>query len=354
MKTKRLLTGDRPTGPLHLGHYVGSLQNRVSYQTSHECFFVIADLHTLTTRPEKTHISQMNEYIQQIVLDYLSVGIDPDQSTIFVQSSVPGITELSTLLGMLVSAPRLERIPSLKEMVQSAGLDSMPFGLLGYPVLMAADILIPRANLVPVGEDNRGNVELARELARRFNHMYGEIFPIPEIIAEGTLIGTDGQSKMSKSINNAIFLSDDPATVEAKVMRMYTDPNRIRADIPGRVEGNPVFIYHEQFNQDQDQVRELKTRYSEGKVGDVEVKQKLAAAINLFLEPLRQRREKYTEDPDFVLDVLSDGAKSMQIEAEETLLQVKEVMGMQKYKQVPTGKDVKGQASDVLGGLAFV
>jgi tryptophanyl-tRNA synthetase len=143
MKTMRLLTGDRPTGPLHLGHYVGSLQNRVTYQSSHECFFVIADLHTLTTRPEKTHISQMNEYIQQIVLDYMSAGIDPDQSTIFVQSSVPGITELSTLLGMLVSAPRLERIPSLKEMVQSAGLDSMPFGLLGYPVLMAADILIP-------------------------------------------------------------------------------------------------------------------------------------------------------------------------------------------------------------------
>ncbi len=152
MKTKRLLTGDRPTGPLHLGHYVGSLRNRVTYQSSHECFFVIADLHTLTTRPEKTQISQMNEYIQQIVLDYLSAGIDPDQSTIFVQSSVPGITELSTLLGMLVSAPRLERIPSLKEMVQSAGLDSMPFGLLGYPVLMAADILIPRSNIVPVGE----------------------------------------------------------------------------------------------------------------------------------------------------------------------------------------------------------
>lgn len=354
MKKKRLLTGDRPTGPLHLGHCVGSLQNRVAYQSSHECFFVIADLHTLTTRPEKKHISQMNEYIQQIVLDYLSVGIDPVQSTIFVQSSVPGITELSALLGMLVSAPRLERIPSLKEMVQSAGLDSMPFGLLGYPVLMAADILILRANLVLVGEDNRGNVELARELARRFNHMYGDVFPIPEIIAEGTLIGTDGQSKMSKSLNNAIFLSDDPSTVETKVMGMYTDPNRIRADVPGRIEGNPVFIYHEQFNQNQDQVLDLKTRYRKGKVGDVEVKHKLAAAINLFLEPLRLRREKYAEDPDIVLDVLSDGAKRMQIETEETLLNVKEAMGLQKYQQVSPGKDIKGLANEVLGGLAFV
>jgi len=354
MKTKRLLTGDRPTGPLHLGHYVGSLQNRVTYQSSQECFFVIADLHTLTTRPEKTHISQMNEYIQQIVLDYMSAGIDPDQSTIFVQSSVPGITELNTLLGMLVSAPRLERIPSLKEMVQSAGLDSMPFGLLGYPVLMAADILIPRANLVPVGEDNRGNVELARELARRFNHMYGDVFPIPEIIAEGTLIGTDGQAKMSKSLNNAIFLSDDPTTVEKKVMGMYTDPNRTRADIPGRVEGNPVFIYHEQFNQNQDQVLDLKNRYREGKVGDVKVKQKLAAAINLFLEPLRQRREKYTEDPDFVLDVLSDGAKRMQIEAEETLELAREAMGLLKYKQALPGKDGERKTSEVLSGLAFM
>ncbi len=354
MKKKRLLTGDRPTGPLHLGHYVGSLQNRVAYQSSHECFFVIADLHTLTTRPEKTHISQMIEYIQQIVLDYLSVGIDPGQSTIFVQSSVPEITELSTLLGMLVSAPRLERIPSLKEMVQSAGLDSIPLGLLGYPVLMAADILIPRANLVLVGEDNRGNVELARELARRFNHMYGDVFPIPEIIAEGTLIGTDGQSKMSKSLNNAIFLLDDPSTVEAKVMGMYTDPNRTRVDIPGRVEGNPVFIYHEQFNQNQDQVLDLKTRYRKGKVGDVEVKHKLAEAINLFLEPLRQRREKYAKDPDFVLDVLSDGAKRMQIEAEETLLHVREAMGLKKYQQVSAGKDVKGLATEVLGGLAFM
>ena len=354
MTIKRLLTGDRPTGPLHLGHYVGSLQNRVKYQSNHECFFVIADLHTLTTRPGKDQISSMNEHIHQIVLDYLAVGIDPARSTIFVQSSVPGITELSTLLGMLVSTPRLERIPSLKEMVQAVGLDSMPFGLLGYPVLMAADILIPRANLVPVGEDNRGNVELARELARRFNNMYGVLFPIPEIIAEGTLIGTDGKSKMSKSLNNAIFLADGPALVEDKVMQIYTDPKRIRSDIPGKVEGNPVFIYHDQFNQNLEQVQDLKTRYSEGKVGDVEVKQKLAKAINQFLDPIRQRRKKFAEDPELVLDILSDGAKCMQIEAEETLSQVRDVMGLEKYQHISSKTDLLKQTSDVLGGLAFM
>jgi len=354
MTIKRLLTGDRPTGPLHLGHYVGSLQNRVKYQSNHECFFVIADLHTLTTRPGKDQISSMNEHIHQIVLDYLAVGIDPARSTIFVQSSVPGITELSTLLGTLVSTPRLERIPSLKEMVQAVGLDSMPFGLLGYPVLMAADILIPRANLVPVGEDNRGNVELARELARRFNNMYGVLFPIPEIIAEGTLIGTDGKSKMSKSLNNAIFLADGPALVEDKVMQIYTDPKRIRSDIPGKVEGNPVFIYHDQFNQNLEQVQDLKTRYSEGKVGDVEVKQKLAKAINQFLDPIRQRRKKFAEDPELVLDILSDGAKCMQIEAEETLSQVRDVMGLEKYQHISSKTDLLKQTSDVLGGLAFM
>lgn len=354
MRGKRLLTGDRPTGLLHLGHFVGSLQNRLAYQTSHDCFFVIADLHTLTTRPEKEHIEQMNGCISQIVLDYLAAGIDPGKATIFVQSSVPGISELSTLLGMLVSAPRLERVPSLKDMVQASGLRSLPFGLLGYPVLMAADILITRANIVPVGEDNRGNVELARELARKFNHNYREIFPVPEIIAEDTLIGTDGRSKMSKSLDNAIFLSDDPAAVEAKVMKMYTDPSRIKADVPGRIEGNPLFIYHDLFNSDQEQVEDLKTRYASGKVGDVEVKQKLAGAINSFLLPHRQRRTKYAQEPDLVQDVLSDGAKRMQIEAEKTLGLVREAMGLQSYKQAASGGYIESKTGEVLSGLAFL
>ena len=333
MIRNRLLTGDRPTGPLHLGHYVGSLKNRVAYQNSHKCFFVIADLHTLTTRSARDQILQMNQYVQQIVLDYLSVGIDPNQATIFVQSSVPGITELSAILGMLVSVPRLERIPSLKEMARSAGLDQIPFGLLGYPVLMAADILITRANLVPVGEDNRGNVELARELARRFNHLYGETFPLPEIAAESTLIGTDGSSKMSKSLDNAIYLSDSLAEVADKVMGMYTDPNRTRADMPGRVDGNPVFIFHALFNPDREQVEELKLRYIGGKVGDVEVKKELIRSLNRFLEPIREKRESFAESPNLALDVLSDGAKRMHIESLETLQLVKDAMGLQSYHQ---------------------
>lgn len=332
MKT-RLLTGDRPTGSLHLGHYVGSLKNWVKYQESHECYFVIADLHTLTTRPGKEQIAYMNEHIHHIVLDYLSVGIDSDLSTIFVQSSVPGIAELSTLLGMLVTAPRLERIPSLKDMARAEGLSAMPFGLLGYPVLMSADILLPRANLVPVGTDNRGNVELAREIARRFNHNYAEVFPIPEMKLEGTLIGTDGQAKMSKSLNNAIFLSDSPCAVEEKVMGMYTDPNRTSADVPGEVDGNPVFIYHDHFNPDQEEVLELNERYCQGKVGDVEVKKKLAKAINKFLDPIRCRREKYAIQPGLVLDILNEGSHRMQIMSDETLELVREGMGLQQYQK---------------------
>ncbi len=351
---KRLLTGDRPTGPLHLGHYLGSLRNRVKYQKSHECFFVIADLHTLTTRPGKEQIARMNEYIQQIVLDYLAVGIDPDQATIFVQSSVPGIMELSTLLGMLVTAPRLERIPSLKEMARSEGLTAMPYGLLGYPVLMSADILIPRANLVPVGADNQGNVELAREIARRFNRYYGEVFPIPEMELEGTLIGTDGQAKMSKSLNNAIFLSDTPAVVEEKVMGMYTDPNRTSADVPGKVEGNPVFTYHDHFNPDREQILELKERYRQGKVGDVEVKRKLALAINQFLDPLRSRREEFARQPDLVLDILFAGSRRMGLESEKTLDLVREVMGLQQYQKTIVSDDFSQEPERVLEGLAFL
>lgn len=350
---ERLLTGDRPTGPLHLGHYLGSLRNRVKYQESHECFFVIADLHTLTTRPGKEQIASMNEYIHNIVLDYLAVGIDPDRSTVFVQSSVPGISELSTLLGMLVTAPRLERIPSLKEMARSEGLSAMPFGLLGYPVLMSADILMPRANLVPVGTDNQGNVELAREIARRFNRNYGEVFPIPEMELEGTLIGTNGQAKMSKSLNNAIFLSDSPAVVEEKVMGMYTDPNRTSADVPGQVEGNPVFIYHDHFNPDLEQILELKERYKQGKVGDVEVKRKLALAINQFLDPVRARREKYACQPDLVLDILNEGSHQMQIESEETLALVREAMGLQVYQKT-IESDNNQESARVLEGLAFL
>src|SRR5688572_7537984 len=215
----RLLTGDRPTGRLHLGHYVGSLENRVRLQHQYESFFIIADLHTLTTRPEPQYIKEIPAYIREIVLDYLAVGIDPDVSTIFVQSAIPETYQLNLLFEMLVTVPRLERMPTLKDMARDANIDSMPFGLLGYPVLQAVDILLPRAQAVPVGRDNQSHVELAREMARKFNNLYGEVFPEPEPIIGDVplLVGTDGQSKMSKSLGNAIYLSDDAQTVEDKV-----------------------------------------------------------------------------------------------------------------------------------------
>ena len=232
----RLLTGDRPTGRLHLGHYVGSLRNRVRLQHQYDSFFIIADLHTMTTKPEPQYIKEIPTYIREIVLDYLAVGIDPQVSTIFVQSAIPETYELNLLFEMLVTVPRLERMPTLKDMARDANIDSMPFGLLGYPVLQAVDILLPRAQVVPVGRDNQSHVELAREMARKFNNLYGaEVFPEPEsIIGEGALlVGTDGQNKMSKSLDNAIYLSDDAKTVEEKVKGMYTDPKRLRATDPG-------------------------------------------------------------------------------------------------------------------------
>jgi len=329
MERKRILTGDRPTGKLHLGHYLGSLHNRVELQEAYDCLFIIADLHMLTTQPGKEKIAQVAGHARDIVLDYLAAGIDPEKSTIFVQSAVPETYELNLLFEMLVSVPRLERLPSLKEMARDANLDVMPFGLLGYPVLQAADILLPRAHLVPVGKDNEAHVELAREIARRFNGLYGEVFPVPEVMTEGpALVGTDGQGKMSKSRGNAILLSDDAESVRQKVMGMYTDPKRVRADIPGRVEGNPVFVYHDAFNADRDEVEELKARYRQGKVGDVEVKRKLARAINTFLDPMRERRAQYEGRPGLVEDILMDGVRRARGGAQETMELVYEATGL--------------------------
>lgn len=326
----RLLTGDRPTGRLHLGHYVGSLANRVRLQHEYESFFIIADLHTLTTKPEPQFIKDIPFYIREIVLDYLAVGIEPSVSTIFVQSAIPETYELNLLLEMLVTVPRLERMPTLKDMARDANMDSMPFGLLGYPVLQAVDILLPRAQVVPVGRDNQSHIELARELARKFNNLYGEVFPEPDsIIGEvPLLVGTDGQNKMSKSLGNAIYLSDDAKTVEEKVQGMYTDPKRLRATDPGTVEGNPVFIYHDAFNSNPAEVDELKERYRVGKVGDVEVKKKLAIAINAFLEPIRDRRAYFLAHPTIPQDVLASGIRRMQAEAKATMDIVRSLTGL--------------------------
>jgi tryptophanyl-tRNA synthetase len=327
---KRILTGDRPTGQMHLGHYVGSLRNRVQLQDKYECFFIIADLHMMTTRPEKEYLLQIHSNVYELLLDYLAVGIDPEKSVIFLQSAVPGTYELNLIFEMLVTVPRLERLPSLKDMASAANLDSMPFGLLGYPVLQAADILLPRASLVPVGKDNEAHVEITREIARRFNRLYGEVFPLPEALIGDvpTLVGTDGQAKMSKSLENAIFLADDPETVEKKVMGMFTDPKRVRADIPGTVEGNPVFIYHDAFNPDQDEVLDLKDRYREGRVGDVEVKKKLALALNNFLEPIQGRRLAFASKPALLEEIIQAGTNTMKTESDETMALVRQAMGM--------------------------
>jgi len=315
---------------MHLGHYVGSIKNRVQLQDEYECYFIIADLHTLTTKPERESIEQIEGNVREMLLDYFASGIDPERSTVFLQSAVPETFELNLYFEMLVTVPRLERIPSLKDMADAAHLERMPFGLLGYPVLQAADILLPRAHLVPVGKDNEAHVEVTREIARRFNYLYGEVFPVPDVMIGDvpTLVGTDGQAKMSKSLDNAIFLADDEKTVEQKVRAMYTDPNRVRADIPGRVEGNPVFIYHDAFNPDLEEVQDLKDRYKLGKVGDVEVKQKLARAINGFLEPIRERRKELERDPDLVISYLIEGTQRMRREAVETLAMVRDAMGL--------------------------
>lgn len=327
---KRILTGDRPTGQLHLGHLVGSIENRVRLQGEYECFFIVADLHTLTTRPEKEAIAEIRDNVRQLVLDYLASGIDPEGSVIFLQSAVPETYELNLIFEMLVTAPRLERVPSLKEMAQAAHLDVLPFGLLGYPVLQAADILLPRAHLVPVGKDNESHIEVTREIARRFNRLYGEVFPIPEVLLGDvpTLVGIDGKAKMSKSLDNAIFLADSAEVVRQKVMRMYTDPKRIRADIPGEVEGNPVFIYHDAFNSNREEVQELKERYRQGRVGDVEVKTRLTQALNARLEPIRERRARFAAQRSLVEDILIEGTRRMRQEAQSTMERVRQAMGM--------------------------
>jgi tryptophanyl-tRNA synthetase len=326
----RILTGDRPTGKMHLGHYVGTLANRARLQDEYECFFLVADLHMLTTRTELERLRATSENIRDVVLDNLSVGIDPERSTYVLQSLVPQIPEMALIFSMLVTVPRLQRVPTLKEVMQDLDIEQPSAGLLIYPVLQAADILCVRANLVPVGKDQASHLEVTREIARRFNGLYGDTLPEPDtLIGEvPTLVGTDGQAKMSKSLGNTIYLTDDAQTVEQKVRAMYTDPNRIRADIPGRVEGNPVFIYHDAFNPNVAEVEDLKERYRQGKVGDVEVKKKLAAAINNFLEPIRERRAALERKPRIVEEVLLAGSARARVEADETLRMMKEAMGL--------------------------
>jgi tryptophanyl-tRNA synthetase len=326
---KRLLTGDRPTGKLHLGHYVGTLQNRVKLHRDYECFFIIADLHMLTTKNTRDDIQGTAENARHLVLDALASGIEPESATFYLQSAIPEVCEMNTLFQNLVTVPRLERIPSLKDMARDAGKSEMPYGLLGYPVLQAADILCVKGELVPVGKDNVAHVEVTREIAKRFNHLYGNVFPVPEVLIGDvpSLVGTDGQAKMSKSLGNAIFLSDDEKTVDKKIKSMFTDPNRTRADVPGNVEGNPVFIYHDIFNPDKAEVEDLKSRYRTGNVGDVEVKAKLSRALNRFLDPLRERRNRFENQKGYTDELIYEGTRKVRKEVQSTLYEMKKAMG---------------------------
>jgi tryptophanyl-tRNA synthetase len=328
---KRMLTGDRPTGKLHLGHYVGSIENRVRLQEDYESFFIIADLHMLTTKSSREAIDAISDNARDAVLDMLSAGIDPENATFYLQSALGGsIHELYTLFQSLISVPHLQRLPSLKDMVRDSGKQEMPFALLGYPILQAADILCVRAEIVPVGKDNLAHVEITREIARRFNAAYGETLPVPEpLVGEvPTLVGTDGLGKMSKSIGNAILLSDDPVAVRRKVKGMFTDPNRVSADIPGETQTNPVFVYHRTFNDRPEEVAELTARYQAGTVGDVEVKDALYEALERFLTPIRQRRAEYESRPGYVEKLIVEGTERTRHEAELTLREVRKAMGL--------------------------
>ncbi|MBM4402407.1 MAG: tryptophan--tRNA ligase, partial [Candidatus Cloacimonetes bacterium] len=307
MVKKRILTGDMPTGKLHLGHYVGTLENRVKLQEEYETFIILANVHSYTTNykdPEKIRQDTLD-----VALDNLAVGLDPKKVSLFLESEVPEILELHTYFEMLVRHSRALRNPTVKDEILSKQLGKhVSLGFISYPILQAADILAFRAHLVPVGEDQIPHLEQTREIAREFNKVYGEVFPIPEPLVGkiGRLPGTDGQEKMGKSLGNAIFLSDPPEVVKEKVMGMYTDPKRIHPDIPGTVEGNPVFIYHDAFNENKAEVEDLKNRYRTGKVGDVEVKEKLISALNKFLDPIRQRRMRFESQPDLVEKIIKE------------------------------------------------
>ncbi len=316
----------RPTGKLHLGHLVGALHNWTELQTQYDCFYFAADWHALTTDYADT--SRLQAHVVDNVMDWLAAGIDPEQATIFVQSLVPEHAELHLLLSMMIPIPWLERVPTYKEQQeQLTEKDLTTYGFLGYPLLQTADVIIYDAHFVPVGEDQVAHLELSREVVRRLHHMHGPIFVEPQAMLTNfpRLPGLDNR-KMSKSYGNTIDLSDTAADVEQKVRQMYTDPKRVRADIPGTVEGNPVFVYHDAFNPDRAEVEDLKTRYREGRVGDVEVKKKLARALNATLEPLRERRAQYEQHPGRVKEIIHEGSRKARLSAVETMQRVREAL----------------------------
>ena len=325
----RVVSGMRPTGRLHLGHLVGALGNWVPLQAKYDCFYFVADWHALTSDFADT--SQLTSYAYENVADWIGAGLDPEKSTFFIQSLVPEHAELYLLLSMVVPVPWLERVPTYKEQQETLkDKDLSSVGFLSYPLLQTADVIMYNASFVPVGDDQVPHLELSREIVRRFHNFYGEVFVEPQALLTPVprLPGLDNR-KMSKSYANTIDLTDDAETVKKKVRQMYTDPKRVRADIPGTVEGNPVFIYHDVFNANTAEVDDLKARYREGKVGDVEVKTKLTAAINAVLEPMRARRADLDARPDYVKDVLFEGSRKARVEAAETMARVRDAMKLQ-------------------------
>ena len=338
MAKEILLTGDRPTGKLHIGHYIGSIKNRVKLQNSgkYDPYIMIADTQALTDNarnPEKIRNSLI-----QVALDYLAVGIDPSKSTIYVQSQIPALFELTSYYMDLVPVARLERNPTVKtEIKQKDFKDSIPVGFLNYPVSQAADITAFKATIVPVGDDQEPMLEQTREIVRTFNRVYNtDILVEPKGYfppkGSGRLPGLDGNAKMSKSLGNCIYLSDDAKTVQKKVMSMYTDPNHIHVEDPGKVEGNTVFTYLDVFDPDKDKVAELKAEYQKGGLGDVKIKRYLNKVLEAELAPIRERREKYAQDEDAIYEMLLEGSKKANTVANETLEQVRDAIGLNYFK----------------------
>jgi tryptophanyl-tRNA synthetase len=326
MAKARVVSGMRPTGKLHLGHLVGALKNWSALQDKHDCFYFVADWHALTT--EFSNTAPLVGNALDNVADWIAAGVDPERSTIFIQSLVPEHAELSLLLSMVVPVPWLERVPTYKEQQeQITEKDLSNLGFLAYPLLQTADIAMYDGRFVPVGEDQVAHLELSREAVRRFNQFYGEVLVEPQAVLTPTsrLPGLDNR-KMSKSYGNTIDLTDDADTVTKKVRQMYTDPKRVRADIPGTVEGNPVFMYHDAFNADTAEVEELKARYRAGKVGDVEVKTKLAAAMNAALEPLRARRREVMSRPERIREIAVEGSRKARSIAQATMERVRDAV----------------------------
>jgi tryptophanyl-tRNA synthetase len=329
-KKKVVLTGDRPTGPLHLGHYVGSLANRLELQDTARQFVMIANVQALTDHADEPQ--KIRENILEVALDYLAIGIDPKKTTIFIQSQVPAVFELFTYYLNLVTWNRLKHNPTVKAEIRQKGFEeNVPAGFMCYPISQAADITAFKADLVPVGEDQLPMIEQTVEIVRKFNRAYNtEVLVEPQALipAFARLPGIDGGAKMSKSLKNTIYLGESSDDLSKKVRGMYTDPNHLRVEDPGKVEGNPVFIYLDAFDSDKAKVAELKDHYQKGGLGDVVVKKRLLEVLEGFLSPIRQRRQALAKDPKFVMEILRQGSEVAAAEAEKTLQGVREAMSL--------------------------